>query len=123
MINREVVSLTGELHEYSEEDEKRLKSLVREIEEVSSDERFDEAVIHKASLLIYRIATGQHFHEGNKRTALVAGLAFLKMNGRSIDVRREELVSVVDKAGIGAASLNDVEEVIRKLIRNEPEGT
>ncbi len=47
----------------------------------------------------------------------------MKMNGRSIDVRREELVSVVDKAGIAAASLNDVQEVIRKLIRNEPEGT
>ncbi len=50
-------------------------------------------------------------------------MAFLKMNGRSIDIRRQELVSVVDRAGIAAASLNDVEEVIRKLIRNEPEGT
>ncbi len=47
MINREVVSLTGEVHEYTEEDEKRLRSLVREIGEASSDERFDEAVIHR----------------------------------------------------------------------------
>ena len=118
MINREVVSLTNELHEYTGEDEKRLKALVNEVEQRANSEEFNEAIIQKGSLLMYRIATGQHFHEGNKRTALVAGSAFLQMNGHSIDMKDSRLVSVIDKAGIAKASLNDVYEVVKKLIRN-----
>ncbi len=123
LINKEVVALTGELHGYTEEDEGRLKSLVEEIQVMFNEAEYDEAVIQKTALLVYRIASGQHFHEGNKRTALVAASAFLRMNGRSIDIRNEELVSVVDKAGIATADLNAVKGVIRKLVRHERERT
>lgn len=119
LINKEVVALTGESHGYTEEDEARLKSLVEEIEATFNEAEYDEAVIQKTALLVYRIASGQHFHEGNKRTALVAACAFLQMNGRSIDIGNEQLVSVVDKAGIATADFDAVKGVVRKLIRNE----
>ncbi len=123
MINREVVSLTGENHEYTGEDERRLKSLVEEVQTVSNNEEFGEAILQKTALLVYRIARGQHFHEGNKRTALVAASAFLQMNGYSLGIKNMELVSMVDKAGIATATLNDIQQIIRKVVGNEPDRT
>ncbi len=76
-INRGVVALTKDLHEYSEDDEEKLKIKLTGIKSEGSDEDFKEAVTRKAALLMFGIASGQHFHEGNKRTALVAGAACL----------------------------------------------
>ena len=84
-------------------------------------ELFEEAIVQKVSLLMHKLATGQHFHEGNKRTALVAGAAFLKVNGYTIDIRDAELVGLMDKAGISGATLIEVREGIRRLIRRVPE--
>lgn len=123
MINKEVVSLTGELHEHTEYDDERLRDLVREVASVANDVDFEEAVIQEASLLVYRIASGQHFHEGNKRTALVAGAAFLKMNGYTIALTDEELVRVADKAGVAGATLNEVHDVMKRLVKNVTERT
>ena len=39
------------------------------------------------------------------------------MNGYSVDIKDEELVRVVDKSGIAAANLNEVYELIMRLIR------
>ena len=38
------------------------------------------------------------------------------MNGYSVDIKDEELVRVVDKSGIAAANLNEVYELIIRLI-------
>jgi prophage maintenance system killer protein len=114
-INRAVVGLTGEPHEYAEADRRKLASLIHEVEERGDNLDFDEAVREKASLLVFKIASGQYFRAGNKRTALVAGLAFLVKNGRTIDIRNTEFVSTVDRAGIAAASLDDVYGVIERL--------
>ena len=65
-----------------------------------------------------RIASGQHFHAGNKRTALVAGLAFFEMNGFTMDIKDSGLVSVLDKAGLAMADLEDVMVVLRRLVRH-----
>ncbi len=75
----------------------------------------------KVSLFMRKLATGQHFHEGNKKTALVAGSAFLKVNGYTIDIRDAELVRLMDRAGVSGATLIEVLEVIRRLIRRVPE--
>lgn len=116
-INRDVVALTKDLHEYTEEDERKLKIKLAGIESEASDEDFKEAVMRKASLLMFGIASGQHFHEGNKRTALVAGSAFLKMNGYELDLKAPDLVEIMDKAGVGLATLNDVHETVKRLVR------
>lgn len=116
-INRDVVALTKDVHEYTEEDERKLKIKLAGIESEASDEDFKEAVMRKASLLMFGIASGQHFHEGNKRTALVAGSAFLKMNGYELDLKAPDLVAIMDKAGVGLATLNDVHETVKRLVR------
>jgi prophage maintenance system killer protein len=118
-INKEAASLTADKHEYTAEDERRMRSLLKRVEEVEpANGRTEAEILEKASLLMYGIASGQHFHEGNKRTALVAGLAFLEMNGLTLDIKNPDLLAVVDKAGISAAGLNDVRGILQKLIRN-----
>jgi prophage maintenance system killer protein len=68
---------------------------------------------------MFRIARGQYFHEGNKRTALAAGLSFLKANEYTMDITNEDLVKVLDEASVGKASLSKLNSVIRRLIRND----
>jgi len=118
MINREVVSLTAEKHEYTDEDEKRMKRLLKDVEDAATADELDTQVLEKASLLVFRIASGQNFHEGNKRTAIVAGLAFMNMNGLTLDLEDKDLASVVDKAGVSSPTLKDVEAVMRRLARH-----
>lgn len=118
LINKEVVSLTGETHEFTEEDEERVRKLLKEVNMVTMKGDLDAEILEKAARLIFGIARGQHFHEGNKRTALVAGLAFLQMNGFTMDIRGPGLVSVVDRAGVSTATLNDIRAQLRKLIRS-----
>ncbi|HUI24187.1 MAG TPA: type II toxin-antitoxin system death-on-curing family toxin [Nitrososphaerales archaeon] len=115
-VNRAVVGLTKEKHEYSPADGRKLRNLVVEVEQRADNQEFEEAVSEKAALLIYDIARGQYFHAGNKRTALVAGLAFLSKNGHSIDIEKDEFVATVDKAGIAAADLDDLYAVVRRLV-------
>lgn len=118
LINKKVVSLTREKHEYTEEDERRIRSLLQEVEELEVGVDSEAVILDKASLLIFRVASGQYFHEGNKRTALVAGLSFLQMNGFAADVENTDLVAVVDRTGISTASLNDIRDVLRRLIKS-----
>jgi death-on-curing family protein len=115
-VNREVVALTGEPHGYAEADGKKLSSLVKEVELRAGNQDFEEAVAEKAALLVYKVASGQYFRAGNKRTALVAGLAFLAKNGYTVDIEKPEFVTAVDKAGIAAADLDDLYTVIQELV-------
>ena len=111
-----MVALTNEKHEYSAADGRKLKGLVAEVEQRADNQEFEEAITDKAALLVFDIARGQYFHAGNKRTALVAGLAFLNKNGHSIDIENAGFVAAVDKAGIAAADLDDIYAVIRELV-------
>ena len=102
-INEEVVVLTGDTHSYTRDDEPNIRRLLDEVKNTAKAGERTERVIQKVSLLVFRIANGQHFHEGNKRTALVAGQTFLKANRYTIDITDKDLVRVVDEAGIGQA--------------------
>jgi len=115
-VNKEVVALTGERHGYSRADGEKLSKLIEEVELRADNQDYEEAVAEKAALLMYKVASGQYFHAGNKRTAIVAGLAFLAKNGYALDIRKEEFVSTVDKAGIAAADLDDLYAVIMGLV-------
>ncbi len=115
-VNREVVLLTNEPHEFTDADGEKLKELVQEVRQRANNDHFKEAVTEKTALLVFKLASGQHFRGGNKRTALVAGLVFLRKNGYTINISDQEFVSTVDKAGIAAASLDDLYEVMNGLI-------
>jgi len=115
-VNMAVVALTKEKHDYASADGRKLRALVREVEQRADNQEYEEAVAEKAALLVYDIARGQYFHAGNKRTALVAGLVFLIKNGHTVDIEDKEFVSTVDKAGIAAADLDDLYAVVKGLV-------
>ena len=115
-INKEVVGLTREPHEYSSADGRKLTDLVGDVEARADNKDFDEAVAEKASVLVYDIARGQYFRAGNKRTALVAGLAFLSKNGHTIDIENAEFVETVDRVGVAAADLGNLYAVVRRFV-------
>ncbi len=114
-VNREVVALTSEPHGYSAADGRKLAELVEEVELRADNQEFDEAVVEKSALLVFKLASGQYFRSGNKRTALVAGAVTLAKNGYSVDIGNPDLVSTVDRAGIAAAGLDEVYEVLLRL--------
>jgi len=114
-INKEVVLLTKEPHEYSKADGEQLELLLKEVASRADNQIFEQAIPEKASLLVFKLASGQHFRAGNKRTALVAGLVFLRKNGYKIRIDDAKLVSVVDKVGMARASLDDLYDVMGSL--------
>jgi prophage maintenance system killer protein len=89
-----------------------------DVERVGAGADPKEDILDKTSRLVFGVSRGQYFHEGNKRTALVACLSFLQMNGFTADIENPDLVDMVDRAGISTASLNDVREVLGRLVRN-----
>ena len=107
-VNRVVVALSKEEHAYSAADGEKLSSVVNEVEARADNLAPEEAIPSKASLLVFRLASGQYFRAGNKRTALVAGAAFLLKNGYALDLKNPSLVDTVDRAGVGSATLDDV---------------
>lgn len=119
-VNMDVVALTGEPHGYSTADGVKLSELVKQVEQRADNQDFEEAVAEKASLLIFEIARGQFFRAGNKRTALVAGLAFLLKNGFSLDIENPDFVGAVDRAGVAAADLDDLFGLVQSLAKKHP---
>ncbi|MDG6980863.1 MAG: hypothetical protein JRN51_07080 [Nitrososphaerota archaeon] len=115
-VNKSVVALSGETHSYSESDGKKMSALVKEVEGRADNAAPDESIPDKAALLMFKVASGQYFHAGNKRTSLVSGAVFLAKNGYSLKLNDISLVDVVDRAGMGAASLDDVYAVVRGLL-------
>lgn len=116
-VNRVVVALSKEEHGYSEADAQKLQELVVEVENRAEDREYDEAVLDKCSILVFKIASGQHFKAGNKRTALVAGAVFLMKNGHSLDISDPEFVSMVDRVGIAAATLEELHTALDRATK------
>ena len=102
-INRKVVALTSNDHIYTRDDEQRIRRLLSNVRKIANNEEPLESIIHKTSRLIFGIAGGQHFHEGNKRTALAVAESFLKFNGYTMNMNDKALLDVVYKASTGQA--------------------
>ncbi len=67
----------------------------------------------QAAALAHGIAKGQQFIDGNKRTALVAMLTFLEINGLSVNASDPELADWIISFSAGATP-----EDVAKLIRS-----
>ncbi len=119
-VNKEVVALTREPSEYAPADKEKLEALVAEVASRADNQDFEDAVPEKASLLVYKLASGQYFRAGNKRTALVAGHVFLRKNGFKIELKNRTLVATVDRVGVGAADLEALYEVIKAQMAKSP---
>jgi death-on-curing protein len=73
----------------------------------------------QAAVLAHGIAEGQHFLEGNKRTALVALHTFISINGYTIDASQEERASWIISLGQGA-TVDQLAQRVRTALRAEP---
>lgn len=116
-VNKEVVSLTNEPSEYTPADRRKLTEALAEVESRANNVSFEEAVPEKASLFVFKLASGQYFKAGNKRTALVAGLSFLRKNGFKLDLEDKDLVSTVDRVGVAAANLEDLYAIMERVTK------
>jgi death-on-curing protein len=70
----------------------------------------------QAAVLAHGVAEGQQFIDGNKRTALVAMLTFLEVNGLRVDASDSELADWILSFSSGATP-EDVPNLIRSTVR------
>lgn len=113
-FNRQEVTRSSE--EYRLEDETRLRKILEDVREHGEDLSTKDALIKKASFMLFRIALVQPFHEGNKRTAYVSTKAFLNANGFSIRVSKEEVFDMLEGIIFARINLNHVETLLTKRI-------
>lgn len=113
-FNREEVSRNAE--QYALEDETRLRKILQDVRKEGEGLPAKDALIKKASLLIFRITMVQPFHEANKRTAYVSTKAFLNANGFSIRTPKEEVFDLLEGIVFGRIDLNQVEAWVTKRI-------
>jgi death-on-curing protein len=71
----------------------------------------------QAAVLAHGIAEGQQFIDGNKRTALVAMLTFLEVNGLRVEASDPELADWILRFSSGTTP-EDVANIIRSSQRN-----
>jgi death on curing protein len=63
-----------------------------------------ESMPHMAAAYLFHIAKNRPFLDGNKRTALAAAIAFLEINGWSLDADPDELIETV--LGVAAGTIS-----------------
>lgn len=77
----------------------------------------DADVALQAAVLAHAFAEGQQFIDGNKRTALVAMLTFLEINGFRVEAADPELADWILSFSAGAAP-EDVAKLLRTALRS-----
>jgi death on curing protein len=105
-------------------------SLVQAKDELRSPEGLDGAAARprwhanyggdlatQAAALAHGVAEGQFFIDGNKRTALVAMLTFLFINGFELDASQPERAASILELGRGG-SIEDLATRLRKRLRS-----
>jgi death-on-curing protein len=70
----------------------------------------------QAAVLAHGIAEGQQFIDGNKRTALIAMLVFLEINGSRVEASDPELADWILSFSAGATP-NDVAGLVGSAMR------
>jgi death-on-curing protein len=71
----------------------------------------------QAAVLAHGIAEGQQFIDGNKRTALVAMLTFLEINGWRVEASDPDLADWILSFSVGATP-DAVAELVRSALRD-----
>lgn len=73
-----------------------------------------------AGLVLLRIAEGQYFIEGNKRTAVVACSFFLRKNGLLLDVDAKRFKDIIVSFGLhsGQKSSREVADEAKEFVRD-----
>ena len=88
-INEESEKLLKEEWFYGVKDNAGLSSLLGQVDNSFFGVTPYPTILYKAAYFWYTISTKQMFNNGNKRTALLTALLYLKLNGYSFDILNE----------------------------------
>lgn len=88
-INEESEKLLKEEWFYGVKDKEGLSSLLGQVDNSFFGITPYPTILYKATYFWYTISTKQMFNNGNKRTALLTALLYLKVNGYSFDILDE----------------------------------
>lgn len=92
-------------------------SLMRPRTSLGRHEKY-QTLPDKAAALLHSLVTNHPFHNGNKRTALVATLSFLDHNGRRVksDIEDDELFDFVLSVSAGTFSASrNADEIVESI--------
>lgn len=76
-------------------------------------------IFEMAAAYVFHLAKNHPFVDGNKRTATLAALTFLDVNGITIEVDDDELASMVEATVVGAVSKTEFADFLRGAARDE----
>lgn len=123
--SEDVVGLYAEIFELSMEEaqdrlrnEDGLRGALNRPKTFAHYEAADIAL--QAAVLAHGIAEGQHFLEGNKRTALVALRTFLAINGYDVDASQRERANWILSLSKGATAEQLATRIRKALVARGP---
>lgn len=117
LTNKRALEFTGEEHGYKENDMESLKIMLANLRKVGRRESsFKQRMLKKSSFLMYRLARGQRFYEGNKRTAFMVTREFLLENGYTLPTSNR-LGRVLTLEALDRPPLNSIEKEIVRLVK------
>ncbi len=123
--SEDVVGLYAEIFELSMEEaqdrlrnEDGLRGALNRPKTFAHYEAADIAL--QAAVLAHGIAEGQHFLEGNKRTALVALRTFLAINGYDVDASQRERANWILSLSKGATAEQLAARIRKALVARGP---
>lgn len=74
----------------------------------------------QAATLLWGIVRDHPFRDGNKRTALIATLAFLDVNDRAVEMTNDQKFDLVVGVANAQLTVEDVARAIRNAIKEVP---
>jgi len=115
-INREIISTYGLTHGIL--NEKALESILETMKYKGSLLKSKkENLAEKAAYLLYELIAQHPFVDGNKRTALIATITFLELNGYQLEFGEKEAEELTITIGSGKISHPEVRQWIINHLR------
>lgn len=94
-----------------------LESAVSQPEATFGGVYLHEDLFHMAAAYTFHLAQNHPFLDGNKRTALAAGLVFLRINNQYAIDHERKLIEVMLQVASGKMSKEELAKVFRKLAK------
>lgn len=94
----------------------RLESVIATQTQNIFDEELYPSIINKAAAMIRSIIADHPFVDGNKRTAMLAGLTLLEMNKIKLTITSEELEDFAIKTAINHLDVTKISNWIQEHI-------
>lgn len=77
-------------------------------------------ILSKASCYLRSFAINHPFHDGNKRTALLAAIVFLEQNGYQVVADNQKMYKLVEKVVKGNLKIEPINRRLKKFIKEAP---